>query len=95
MKASLALNHKSEIALFYTEALASTPEWASIDVEQGELYLGGNEMDSQFVKLDKIDERIYERIKTASKILLVRVRNDKDKTPEEAITVPLMVSRQL
>ena len=95
MKASLTLNHKAQLALFYDEPLGITPEWASIDVTQGEIYIGGQDVENKTVKLDKIDERIYARVKNEPQILLIRVQKDGAHEPDEALFVPLMISQQL
>lgn len=97
MKTSLTLNNKDELALFYAEPLGFTPEWASVDIEQGEIYIGGSLANDKGrpVRLDSINQAIYERVKKENKILLVRVSNDKAKTPQEAVSVPLMIARQL
>lgn len=94
MKTSLALNKKDQIALFYDEPLGFKPEWASIDVELGEIHVGGNE-DNKPIKLDQIDQRIYERVKTEAEILLILVDKTKGNQPLKAHPVPLMVSQQL
>lgn len=98
MKASLILNEQNEIAFLYGENLGFKPEWASIDVEQQELYIGSNENSSEHgkhIKLDEIKQEIYQRIQKDKKILLVRVANNNITTPEEAIWVPLMIAHQL
>ncbi len=95
MKASLVLNHKNQIAFFYTVPFTVVPEWASVDVAKGELFIGGKESEGQRIKLEHIDTRIYERVKTEPKILLVRVKDDQTKDPLEALSVPLMIPQQL
>lgn len=94
MKASLVLNEKDQVALFYTEPLETAPEWASIDVEMGQIFLGGEDMDTKNIMLDNIKTEIYERIKAEAKILLVRVQDNKEKTPVEAQWIPATVATQ-
>ncbi len=95
MNTSLILNNKNQLALFYSQALEFTPEWASIDVEQGEIYVGGEDVGQKAIKLDTIDKAIYERVQYEADILLIRVENDATRTPREAHTVPLMISTQI
>jgi hypothetical protein len=95
MKASLALNHKDQLALFYNEPLGIVPEWASVDIEQGEIYVGGREIENKAIKLDKIKEEVYVRVQKADKILLILVAKDEKRTPLATLSVPLMVSQQL
>lgn len=93
MNTSLTLNHKNQIALFYDEPFGFKPEWASIDVELGGIHIGGNE-ENKAIKLDKIDQRIYERVSTEAEILLVLVDKSDGRKPLEALSVALMVSQQ-
>ena len=98
MKASLVLNENNEIALFYGEHLGFTPEWASIDVEQEELYIGAgeeNEENGKHIQLDEIKQEIYEQIQPDRQILLVRLTDGDFNRPEEALWVPLMIAQQL
>lgn len=95
MKASLTLNHKNQIALFYDEPLDLQPEWASIDVEHGEIYIGGKDTENKIVKLDQINQEIYERVNKEDQILLILVKKDDARTPINTIFLPLMVSQQL
>lgn len=94
MKTSLTLNNKNQIALFYDEPLAIQPQWASFDVDQGEIYIGGDDTGHTAIKLDQIDNRIYERVKSETSILLVRVDKNKNNEPLDTVFVPLMVSQQ-
>lgn len=95
MKSSIVLNDRGEIAIFYTEPLETVPEWASIDIAQCEVFLGGEGMDSKFIKLEKeFDERIYAAIKNVDQVLLVQVKDDAQKEPQTAILVPLMIPYQ-
>ncbi len=95
LKASLVLNDKDELALFYDEPLGVVPEWASIDIKRGEIFIGGHDIESKGIKLDKIDDSVYERVFRETKILLVRIKKDGEREPLEAVFVPLTVPRQL
>lgn len=95
MKTSLTLNSENQIALFYDEPLGINPEWASLDIDQGEIYIGSNDIKHKAIKLDEIDKDVYERVKDEPQILLVRVEPDQKNEPIETIFVPLMISRQL
>tara|TARA_B100002003_G_C13708420_1_gene355699 strand:- start:53 stop:376 length:324 start_codon:yes stop_codon:yes gene_type:complete len=95
MKGSLVLNKQDQLAFFYEAALAFAPEWASIDVERGEIYLGGNEnVEGVGVKLGEIDETIYERVLRENKILLVHFQDGDVRNTDQAIWVPLTVAHQ-
>lgn len=95
MKASLTLNYDNQIALFYDEALGFSPEWASIDLELGAIFLGGSDVDNKAITLDKIDQNIYERIKHNTDILLVHLKDGNKDDIVGTLFVPLMLSAQL
>lgn len=95
MKTSLVLNHKNQIALFYDEPLNINPEWASIDVDLGEIYIADGDEKHEAIRLDKIDKRIYGRIKAENKILLVQLKNDGDDKPIKTNMIPLMLCQKL
>lgn len=94
MKASLALNHEGKIALFYDAQLTVTPQWTSIDIEQGEIYIAGIETDHVDMKIDHVDDAVYERIKSASEILLIQIDANTGKSVNHR-AVPLMISRKI
>ena len=94
MDASLVLNADNELALLYTEDLDFVPEWACVDVELGEMYVGGPDTENMTIKMDEADTRIYAKVYTEPKILLVQVEDNLRKNPLRAIRVPLMVARQ-
>ncbi len=98
MKASLILNESNEIAFMYGERLGFEPEWASIDVQHHELYIGAGDDYEDYgkhLKLDKIEQEIYDKILKDKKILLVRVKNNDIRQPQQAKWVPLMITQQL
>lgn len=95
MKATLALNHEEDIAFFYGEPLNIVPHWAAIDVELKELQLFDDDGTGQMLKLDKIDQSVYERICRKGKIFLVRVKDNDIAQPEEALWVDLMIAQQI
>ncbi len=95
MNATLTLNHQDQIALFYNEPLNFTPEWASVDINMGEIYIGGKDVENRTIKLERIDKEIYGRIEKEARILLVQVKKDATKDPVKAVFVPLMISRQV
>ncbi|MDW3210302.1 MAG: hypothetical protein R8N23_10570 [Reichenbachiella sp.] len=95
MKASLALNHKDQIALFYDEPLNISPQWVSIDIDLGEIYVGGDDTESKTIKLDKVDPRIYQRVRSESRILLIQLDNTEKHEPVGSVFVPLMIAQKL
>ena len=95
MKASLVLNKDDEIALFYDEPLNFKPEWASVDIEQGEIFISNHNEKQKAFKLDKIDETVYSRVKHGARILLIQVKKGQKNMPTEAVFVPLMIPQQL
>ncbi len=96
IKASLTLNHKDELALFYDEPLGVIPEWASIDIENGEIYIGGEDVENKLIHFDHAMKReVYDRVQQEAHILLVLLQKGGDRAPLEAITVPLTVVKQL
>lgn len=97
MKASLILNQGDEIAFMYGDHLGFEPEWASIDVEHGELYIAatGETGEGKHIKLDNIKKDIYDRILPDTRILLVRVKDSDITKPEHTAWVPLMIAQQI
>jgi hypothetical protein len=95
MDASLVLNNHNQLALLYTEDLDFTPEWACVDVQMQEIYVGGPDVENLAFKLDEIDRAIYDRVYKEKLVLLVQVADDREKTPLKSLWVPLMVSRHL
>lgn len=96
MISSLVLNANDDIAFFYGEALGFTPRWASIDMELGELFIGGDEDkgEGRPHKLDKISKSIYLRVQERKKVLLVQVADNDIRKPVDAVEVPLMIPNQ-
>ena len=94
-KTSLGINDKGEMAFFYIGHLPDTPEWASLDVEQGHLCIGGKNGIIGGLVMDEIDKNIYEQISKNEYIFLVGLKSEDDQTPIETYEVPLMVSTQL
>lgn len=97
MRGSLFVNREDQLSFMYSADLPFTPQWASIDVERGEIYIGtGEDEDSQGVgiKLQNIEKKIYERVLKEKKILLVHFQNGDIRQPDQAVWVPLMVSHQ-
>lgn len=100
MRSSLTLNHQDQLALFYNEPLGFEPEWASIDIAQGEIYISGPDTQNRAIKFDNSEERIQQRVKTyahvekEAQILLILVSNDAEKKPLHTVFIPLTVSRQ-
>lgn len=97
MRGSLFVNREDQLSFMYSADLPFMPQWASIDVERGEIYIGtGEDDDSQGVgvKLEKIEQKIYERVLKEKKILLVHFQNGDIRQPDMAIWVPLMVAHQ-
>lgn len=95
MKASLTLNHDNQIALFYDDDLGFEPEWVSLDLDLGTIFLGGSDIDNKAIKLNDVDQRIYKRIKDNTEILLIRLKKGQDNKVLGTITVPLMLPSQL
>ncbi len=94
MNASVILNTHNQIAFIYGEALTIQPEWASFDVEMMQLNIFDKDSQEQFLRLDQLDQAIYERICKEDKILLVHVENDDISKPLSAVWVPLGVATQ-
>ena len=93
MRFTLALNQYHNIALFYDTPLGVIPEWASIDLDLGEIHIGGSDVESRTIMLDQIDRRIYERVMKESKVLLVQMGNVDGKTlPLNLLSVPLTLA---
>lgn len=97
MKGNLILNHNNDLAFLYGDPLAFTPEWVSIDVEQQEIYISNNDQsgDGNYIKFDKINQDIYERIQTTTQILLVLMKDNDITKPLRADWLPIMVSQQI
>ncbi len=97
MRANLILNEHNKIAFIYGENLGFTPQWASIDVERGEIFIANNDgtENGKQIKLDDIKQEIYERIASDTEILLVRVENNDITKPVDATWVALMIAQQM
>lgn len=95
MKATLVLNKNDEIGFFYGEPLGIEPEWASIDIDMGQIQVFDKDGQEKHLILDKINEKIYERVSKEGKILLVQVENDDATQPVKADWVHLMISTQI
>lgn len=97
MKTGLVLNKHNKIALFYDEELGFTPEWASIDVQHREIFIGAPDGQSgKQIKLEEIKKEIYDRIFTESEIFLVRTALINNvMTPVETHTVSLMIAQEM
>ncbi|MAE52320.1 MAG: hypothetical protein CMH27_10975 [Micavibrio sp.] len=95
MNCTLALNNNDEIALFYDSALSFIPKWASIDIEVGQVCIGGENDLLQVISLDQSNKHIYNRVELNTELLLIRVNQDKKRTPQETFRIPLSVSREL
>lgn len=97
-KGSLILNKKHEVAFCYGAELPFMPVWASIDVEQCEIFIGTSEEDEHDgmgFKLGSIDQETYDKIKKKKEILLIKVKDGDIRYPQHAETVPLMISTQM
>lgn len=97
MKATLILNQSDEIALFYGDPLKFIPEWASIDVERGEIFIANSDEsgDGKHFILDEIKTEIYERILPDTRILLVYVIENNFTKVQATNWVPLMIAQQI
>lgn len=97
MRSNLVLNQDNEIALFYGESLTFVPEWASIDVERGEIFISNSDgtENGRHITLEKIKTEIYERILEDRQILLVEVKDHDISKPVRADWVPLMIAQQM
>lgn len=94
MKATLVLNKNDEMGFFYGDSLEIEPEWASIDVDMGQIQVFDNNGGHQHLILDNINEKIYERVRKEGKILLVQVADNDIRKPIKTAWVHLMVSQQ-
>lgn len=94
-KTSLGINEDGEIAFFYIGHLPKTPEWVSLDVNQGELCIGGEDGLIGGIVMDEIDKEIYEDIKKAEYIFLVGLDDTPERNTIESYKVPIMVPTQL
>ncbi|MBX2834707.1 MAG: hypothetical protein KTR28_07020 [Micavibrio sp.] len=95
MNTSLVMNADGELAYMYVGTMLFIPTWVSIDVEKGEICIGGDEDEIAGIKLDKIDTEIYDNIYDLTDILLIGTHDTPERTPRECIRVPLMVSTQI
>lgn len=95
MKATLVLNRKNEMGFFYGEPLEIEPEWASIDIDMGQIQVFDKDGTQKHLVLDNINEKIYERVQREGKILLIQVEGDDIRKPVKTNWVHLMVSTQL
>lgn len=95
MKASLVLNYENRIALFYDEALGFVPEWVSIDLDVGTVFLGGSDADKKIITLDQIDQAVYDRISDNTEIFLIHLNNGRKDDVVHTAFVPLMLSTQI
>lgn len=97
MKANLVLNQANEIALFYGDPLNFIPEWASIDVERGEIFIANSDEsgEGKHFTLDEIKTEIYERILPDTRILLVYVLDNELTKVQATNWVPLMIAQQI
>jgi hypothetical protein len=94
MNASVVINAKNEIAFIYGEPLGIEPAWATFDVEMKQLNIFNEESEERFLRLDEVQQEIYERIEKASQILLIQVKDNNITTPVKVDKVPLMVATQ-
>lgn len=95
MKATLVLNKDDEIGFFYGEPLGIEPEWASIDIDLGQLHVFDKDGQEKHLILDNINQKIYERVQKEAKILLVEVEDNDASKPKKADWVSLMVPTQI
>lgn len=95
MKATLVLNQKSEMGFFYGAPLDIEPEWASIDIDMGQIQIFDNDGAHQHLVLDDINGKIYDRVQKEGKILLIQVEDNDIRKPVKTHTVHLMVSQQV
>ncbi len=95
MKATLVLNRKNQMGFFYGQPLEIDPEWASIDVDMGQIQVFDKDGAQKHLILDNINEKIYERVQKEGKILLIEVEDDDIRKPVKTHWVHLMVSTQL
>lgn len=94
MNASVVINAKNEIAFIYGEPLGIEPAWATFDVEMKQLNIFNEESEERFLRLDEVQQEIYERIEKAAQILLIQVKDNNITTPVKVDKVPLMVATQ-
>lgn len=94
---SLVLNHDDELGYFYGKPFEFTPQWASVDVELGELFIGGDKDkgEGRSIRLDKINQTIYSRVHKHKRLFIVEVSDNDIRKPKDARWVPLMVPTQL
>ena len=94
MKATLVLNKNNEMGFFYGSPLDIEPEWASIDVDMGQIQVFDKDGTQKHLVLDNINEKIYERVQKEGRILLVQVEDNDIRKPVKAYHINLMVSQQ-
>lgn len=94
MNASVVINAKNEIAFIYGEPLGIEPAWTTFDVEMKQLNIFNEESEERFLRLDEVQQKIYERIEKAAQILLIQVKDNNITTPVKVDKVPLMVATQ-
>lgn len=91
---SLILNQNNDVAFFYGIPLDFAPEWASIDIERGEIFIGGNEdVEGVAFKLKEMNNSIYEDVVKKDKLLLVQFEGSIEKLVSSA-NVPLSIANQ-
>ena len=99
MKASIKLNKDDKLALFYEESFSFDPEWASIDIQCGEIYVGEYEHgEGKHIKLNPIEPSTYSRIANETEILLVQVEKDPNGKQDKLLKVKvisLMIAQEL
>lgn len=82
------------MGFFYSDPLDIEPEWASIDVDMGQIQVFDKDGTQKHLILDNINEKIYERVQKEGKILLVQVEDNDIRRPVKACHVHLMVTQQ-
>lgn len=92
---SLIVNQEDEIAYMYGKPFEFEPKWVSVDVELGQLFIGGDEGEGRPINLDHMNTEIYERVAKSKQILLVEVMDNDVRKPKTAQWVPVMVPTQL
>ncbi|MAE52090.1 MAG: hypothetical protein CMH27_09800 [Micavibrio sp.] len=94
---SLILNKNNEVAFVYSVDLPFVPQWVSMDIDLGEIFIGAPEdddHDGQGFKLDRIDKTIYDRVMTEKRLLLICVEGGDIRNAKSAQWVPLMTAHQ-
>lgn len=70
------------------------PAWATFDVEMMQLNIFDEQSKESYLRLEKIDQKIYDIILQEEKILLIQVEDDDITKPVQTIWVPLTVATQ-